>query len=370
MLRRQRADQFVEVAVHDHVDLVQRQIDPVVGHAALRKVVGADAVAAVARADQVAPRGGFLRLRRAQLHVLQTRRQHLHRLVLVAVLAAVVLAFDDDAGRQVGQPHRRIGLVDVLAAGARGAEGVDAQIAGIDFDLAELVGLGHYRDRAGRGMDAPLRLGGRHALHAMAARFELQLRERGIAGDAHDHFLVAAQIRRRLAHDLDLPALPLGIARVHAQQIAGEQRAFLAAGAGADFQDQVAVVVGVLRQQQRLQAGLQFFELRARGIDLVAGKGLHLRVVEQRLRGGQIVLGLPVMRILLGHGRQLGMLARQLAVLLHVRGRVFAREQGVDFVEALGQLVELGLHAGFHRNPGWRSSGGVFGRRPGAACWC
>jgi hypothetical protein len=63
--------------------------------------------------------------------VVDARRQHRHGLRLVAVLRAVVLAFDDDAGGQVGDAHRRIGLVDVLAAGARGAEGVDAQVGGL-----------------------------------------------------------------------------------------------------------------------------------------------------------------------------------------------------------------------------------------------
>ena len=42
---------------------------------------------------------------------------------------------DHDAGRQVGQAHRRVGLVDVLAAGARRAVGVDAQVLLVDLDL-------------------------------------------------------------------------------------------------------------------------------------------------------------------------------------------------------------------------------------------
>src|SRR5487761_2179340 len=40
--------QFGEIAVHDVLDLVQRQIDAVVSDAPLRKVVGADALGAVA----------------------------------------------------------------------------------------------------------------------------------------------------------------------------------------------------------------------------------------------------------------------------------------------------------------------------------
>jgi hypothetical protein len=109
----------------------------VVGDAALREVVGADALGAVAGADQALARAGDLLLLLARLRVLDARRQHRHGLRLVAVLRAVVLAFDDDAGRQVGDAHRRVGLVDVLAAGARGAEGVDAQVGRVDVDVAE-----------------------------------------------------------------------------------------------------------------------------------------------------------------------------------------------------------------------------------------
>ena len=47
------------------------------------------------------------------------RLQERHGARAVLVLRAFVLAFDNDAGRQVRQAHRRIGLVDVLTAGAR-----------------------------------------------------------------------------------------------------------------------------------------------------------------------------------------------------------------------------------------------------------
>jgi hypothetical protein len=47
------------------------------------------------------------------------------------VLAASVLALHHDAGGNVRQAHGRVGLVDVLAAGAAGAEGVGAHIAGL-----------------------------------------------------------------------------------------------------------------------------------------------------------------------------------------------------------------------------------------------
>ena len=51
MLHGQGGDQFVEVAVEHGIETVERQIDAVVGDAALREIVGADALRAVAGAD-------------------------------------------------------------------------------------------------------------------------------------------------------------------------------------------------------------------------------------------------------------------------------------------------------------------------------
>ena len=57
--------------------------------------------------------------------------------------------------------------------GPRRPEDVDAQILLVDLDI-DFLGLRQHRDGRRRGMDAALRLGLRHALHAMHAGFELQ----------------------------------------------------------------------------------------------------------------------------------------------------------------------------------------------------
>src|ERR1043165_3869253 len=99
-----------------------------VGDPALREVVGADALRAVARPDEALSRGGGLRLLLALLLVADARREHAQRLLAVLVLRARILALHHDARRQVRDADRGVGLVDVLAAGAGGAEGVDAKI--------------------------------------------------------------------------------------------------------------------------------------------------------------------------------------------------------------------------------------------------
>ena len=149
------------------------------------------------------------------------------------------------------------GLVDVLAAGALRAHGLDPQIVALDIDI-DLLDLRQHRDRRRRGVNAALRLGVGHALHAMHAGFEFQFGERAAAPDFGDDFLEAAHGAFAGGDHLDLPALQAGEALIHPEQVAGEQRGLVAAGAGADFQHHVAVVHGILGQQRHADLLRQF----------------------------------------------------------------------------------------------------------------
>src|SRR5690606_25114389 len=132
---REALDQGVDVARQHVGQVVQGQaVDAMVGDPALRIVVGADALAAVAAADLQLAGGGGGGGATLRLGFGQRCAQALHRLVAVGVLAALGLRFDHDAAGQVGDADRRVGLVDVLAAGARRAEGVHPQVGRIDLD--------------------------------------------------------------------------------------------------------------------------------------------------------------------------------------------------------------------------------------------
>src|SRR3546814_11862355 len=76
----------------------------------------------------------------SDLLLVEARAQHLHRLGAVLVLRLLVLALHHDTGRQVGDPHRRVGGVDVLATGALRAVGVDPQILVVDVRSEERRG--------------------------------------------------------------------------------------------------------------------------------------------------------------------------------------------------------------------------------------
>ena len=117
-------------------------------------------------------------------------------------------------------------------------------------------------------MDATLGFGRGHALHAMGARLELQAREGGCADHPADDFLVTAVFTRALAERLDPPTLALGVARVHAQQVTGEDRGLIAPGTGTDLQIDVADVTRIGGDQHAAQLLLVRLERcdQARGL--------------------------------------------------------------------------------------------------------
>ena len=72
------------------------------------------------------------------------------------------------------------------------AEDVDAQVLVLDPDV-HLLGLRQHGHGGGRGVDAPLRLGDRHALHPVHARLAAQRAVGVVAADREDGLLEAAR---------------------------------------------------------------------------------------------------------------------------------------------------------------------------------
>ncbi len=86
----------------------------------------------------------------------------------------------------------------------------------------------------------------------MCAGLELQPGIGTLADDACNDFAVAAVLTEAFAENLDLPLVVFRVARIHAKQVAGKNGGFITTGAGADFQEDITVVVRVFRQQQFL----------------------------------------------------------------------------------------------------------------------
>jgi hypothetical protein len=191
-------------------------------------------------------------------------------------------------------------------------------------------------------VDAALGFGGRHPLHAVRAGLEFQLAVDVVAFDAGDDFFIAAVLAFVLGEDLHAPAAPFGIARIHAEQVAGENRRLVATGAGADFEKHVAPVIRVLGQQHALQVAFQLDQFFLGFADFFHGHFAHVRVAVLEQRLGAFEVGLHFEQVyrsrprldfgvFLGIGAEFGLIGNDLAIA----------EQGGQFLETVLEHVQL-----------------------------
>jgi len=178
----------------------------------------------------------------AQFEFVQARLEHFHRLGLVAVLRAVVLALHHDPRGTVRDAHGGVGLVDVLSARAGSAVGVDAQVGRVDLDVDRVVHFRIHEQRRERGMAAVGRVEGRLAHEAVHAGFGAQVAVGVFTLDLDGGGLDAGDLALGLFEELGLEALAFAIAQVLAQQHRGPVLGFGAAGAGLDVDEAVGVV--------------------------------------------------------------------------------------------------------------------------------
>jgi hypothetical protein len=111
------------------------------------------------------------------------------------------LAGHNQAAGQVREPHRAVRRVDVLPAGAAGAEHVDAHVALGDGNVY-LVRLWQHHHGRGAGVKPPMALGGRHALHAVHAHLKLEAAVDAAAAELRAGVLAAARLGLRVLEQL------------------------------------------------------------------------------------------------------------------------------------------------------------------------
>ena len=219
-------------------------------------------------------------------------------------------------------------------------------------------------------MNAPARLGFRHALHPVNAGFELEPGIDALALHMGGELLHPAKVGFLMLQHLEPPAHPLGITLIHPGKVAREQACLLAARAGADFQNGGAGVGCIFRQQRDAQRLLHLGDTGLEGRDLILGQGLHLGVGQHRLGLGQIVQRAGVGGDFFGHRLQLGIFA---ADPRNLGGRGPGMKLRLEKLETLGDLGEF-----FQRNHGpgladghpavKRASPGALPRTPGYLC--
>src|SRR5579862_1656836 len=98
----QGTDELIEIAVHDIVQFIEREVDAVVGYPSLRKIIRANALGAIARADLKLARLRLLTLLLFSLLGQQPSFEQRQCARAVLMLRALVLALDHDTGRQMG----------------------------------------------------------------------------------------------------------------------------------------------------------------------------------------------------------------------------------------------------------------------------
>ncbi len=227
----------------------------------------------------------------AHLVFVQARLQHRHRLGAVAVLRAVVLALHDDAGRDMRDPHRRIGLVDVLAARAGSAIGIDAQVRRIDLDLERVVDLRIDEHRRERGVPAARRIERRLAHQPVHAGLGTQIAERVFALDLDRGALDAGDVALGFFQHFGLEALALAVLQVLAQQHRGPVARLGTAGARLDVDEGIGLIEFAGEHAAELHVG----DGRLEALDVLFDRhqrvviALFTRQLEQLLRAFQIL---------------------------------------------------------------------------------
>ena len=194
----------------------------------------------------------------------ELRAQHRHRRRLVRGLRSLVLALHDDATRAVGDPHRGIRLVDVLAAGPAGPVGVDLEVIVVQLDLAVALDDGCDLD-AGEARLATARGVERGDAHEPVDALLGAVEPVGVlAADAEGGGLDAGLLPRADLEQLDRESALLSPAHLHPQNHLRPVLGVGAAGAGVDRHERVTRVVGAGEQAlllERQQPCLDRFQL-------------------------------------------------------------------------------------------------------------
>ena len=159
-----------------------------------------------------------------------------------------------------------------------------------------------------------------------------------------DDFLEAAERRRRACEDFDFPALRFRVAGIHAEELRGKERGFIASGAGADFHDDALFVVGIFREEQEFQFALDHFLARGEFLFFLLRHLLHLGVfrLEKHLVGaGQIFFNVFEFAVLGDDLAELGLLLGNLLETRGVRDDLRRGEFVRERVVASAELIQL-----------------------------
>jgi hypothetical protein len=317
----------------------------VVGEAVLREVVGTDFVRTIAGAYLLLALLGLELVDALSLYFVEAGTEDAHGLLAILDLRLFVLAAHHRVGGKMRDADGRVGGVDRLAAGAGGTERVDAEILLFDLDV-DFFGFREDGYGDGRGVDAALRFGGGDTLDAVDAGLVLHLSVDALAFHDGGDVLEAAYVGLGFGEDFYLPLVLLGEAKIHAKDFGDEERGFVSAGAGAEFEDDVLVVVGIFGEEQNFQLFLGGGESGLEVVELGLGHLAHLGIGFGEHGLGVVDGGveLAVLAKLLDGGLHVAVLLGDLAVVFLVVDDVGVGELQAELFVAGFELVEAVKH--------------------------
>jgi hypothetical protein len=307
---------------------------------ALLEAVGADLLRAVAGADHRSALGAALEVGLALAQLVHARAQQAPGLLAVLSLRARLLHADLEPGGQVDEVHGGRDLVHILAAGALCGGDHLLDLGGVERGV-DLLGLRHDGDGRGRGVNAPLRLGGGHALDLVGAALELQGGKRACALDGGNGVRESTCVARLGLDEFESPAAAGGERAVHLEDLAGPERGLVAADAHADLEHEAGdrgLLAGDERAHDRLrELARACIERGALGL----GHRDELRVArgDEFRESGQLMGASPELRQWLERPREQGAAAGELHRLA-----VIGRDRHV--LELRGNAVILRLLGG------------------------
>jgi hypothetical protein len=188
-------------------------------------------------------------------------------------------------------------------------------------------------------------------LDAVDAGLVLELRVDVVAfDDGGDVLEAVAYAGLGLGEDFDLPLVLFGEAEVHAEDLGYEEGGLVAAGAGAELEDDVLLVVGVFGEEQEFELLFYRRETRLKGVELGLRHLFHfgIRVGEHGFGFGDAFLDLAVLAeffdgwfhiaVLLGDGLELLLVLDQGGVG-HLAAQIFIA--GFELVEAVEHITPV-----------------------------
>ncbi len=193
-------------------------------------------------------------------------------------------------------------------------------------------------------MNATLLFGGGDALDAVDAAFVFQPGVDPVALNCGDNFFQSTERRRRAFEHFHFPALRFRVARIHAKKFAGEERGFITASPGANFQDDALFVVWIFGKQEQLQFALDDFLARRELFFLFVRELLHFCLIGfdgHLVRAGEIFFNLLVLAVLRDDPFELGVLLGDLLEACGIRDDFRRRKLLRQFVVARAELVQL-----------------------------